>query len=493
MLNFLSMRASFIIIIGLLIIAIVIGSNIYTKEKSKGLVLCPDCNTILITMTNLRYDHMSFNGYFRQTTPNLDRLAEESIVFDNAFSHSSWTLPESISIYTSLYPFQHGVMSRHDGSKVSGNTITLTDVLAKNGYKTAAFTGGFDYNSQFGLTDRFDIHDSCAEITGDVLLPGIRRIGGDIYGELNCSVSKAIKWINDNKDQKFFVHVQGYDAHCPFSQRGGEIYDPDYANSKQIDFTNCLWNIEKEEPEIIDGKKYYSVYSSTLSNDERVLLGEEDIHHLTALYDESIFYADKEIGKLLNKLKELSLMGKTLIVFTSEHGDMLGENGRFMRGGQLRGTFYDYVLRVPLIIYNPKFNSHKIDGLASHIDLAPTITSILGIKGLKAEGKNLTPLMLSGEDVNQQVFSGSEFKAIAENPFFNKNSYVASVRDKKWKLIKEVVIDEENDFEINIELYNLAYNKKESVNLIGKETEIGFQYESTLNAFLSKMNLGSMP
>ena len=63
-------------------------------------------------MTNLAYDHMSFNGYFRPTTPRLDALARESLVFDNAFAHASWTLPENMAIYTSLYPFHHGVMNR---------------------------------------------------------------------------------------------------------------------------------------------------------------------------------------------------------------------------------------------------------------------------------------------------------------------------------------------------------------------------------------------
>ena len=118
--------------------------------------ICRDCNVIFITMTNLRYDHMSFNGYSRPTTPNLDKLAKESLVFDNAFSHASWTLPEAISIYTSLYPYQHGVMNRYDGSTLSKDTPTLIEVLKKAGYTTAAFTGGFDYNTDFGLTNRFD-------------------------------------------------------------------------------------------------------------------------------------------------------------------------------------------------------------------------------------------------------------------------------------------------------------------------------------------------
>lgn len=86
---------------------------------------CKDCNVIVITLTNLRYNQMSQNGYLRPTTPNLDSLAQESLVFNNAFSHSSWTLAEGISLFTSLYPFKHGVMDRYDGSVLSPNIPTF--------------------------------------------------------------------------------------------------------------------------------------------------------------------------------------------------------------------------------------------------------------------------------------------------------------------------------------------------------------------------------
>lgn len=464
-------------ILGVMLFLIVFYKQ--SKEVIPPELVCKDCNVILITMTTLRYDHMSGNGYFRPTTPNLDKLAKESLVFSNAFTQASWTLPASISLYTSLYPFQHGVMNRYDGSTLSLSTPTLMDVLNKNGYKTSAFTGGFDYNPVFGHTSRFASYRECA---GRQLPEYPRKSGINApsrYGGFECTIPLALDWLSKNASQKFFLHVQGFDAHCPFkNSKEGRIYDKDYKGN--VDFSLCLNTFEKTEPEIKNGKKYYPVFSLK----GKVLLSEEDRNHLIALYDESITYSDQQIAKLLNKIKELGLESKTIIVFTSEHGEMFDKHGRFMRGPPLRGVFYDDVLHVPLLIKHPKISGRRMDRLVELIDIAPSLLAFLGVQTpTRMEGKSLIPVILQNKDVNEYIFAGSAYNPDPFNPRFNKKTRIEVIRDKRWKLIREVVFDGNNSLE-NIELYDIVNDKEELHNLKVEKQDILLILQESLNVWL---------
>jgi len=441
-------------------------------------LLCKNCNIILITATNIRYDHLSQNGYFRETSSSLDTLAKESLVFDNAFSQSSWTLPEGISIYTSLYPYQHGIMNRFDGVALLQSDLTLIDILNENEYTTAAFTGGFDYNPIFGLTNRFGIYEECK---GDV------DSATSGYGEFSCSIFKAINWIKNNSDEKFFVHIQGFDAHCPFSQEGGRIYDKEYDGD--VDYSRCLWTFEKSDPEFIDGQPYYRVYSAANEGEEResTLLSEDDIKHLIALYDESILESDVLIGILVEEIKELDLNDNTIIVFTSEHGDMLGKYGRFMRGGPLRGTFYDDVLHIPLLIKHPKIAADRIDGLVEHIDIVPTLLDFLSIpQSPSFEGKSLIPLISQNEEVHQYVFSGSEYNPGDNNDYFTQKTRLEAIRSKEWKLIKETALSSPSQSPV-FEFYDMINDKEELHNLADKGGDVFEDLNSRLSDWSNKI------
>ena len=112
-------------------------------------------NLILISLTNTRADHLGVYGYSRNTSPNIDQFARKCLVFKNAFSHASWTLPVSVSLFTSQYPFTHGLLNREDYTPLPPETPTFVDVLNTAGYTTAAFVGNRDYNRKFGHTSRF--------------------------------------------------------------------------------------------------------------------------------------------------------------------------------------------------------------------------------------------------------------------------------------------------------------------------------------------------
>lgn len=441
---------------------------------------CRDCNVIMINMTNLNFDHMSMNGYFRPTTPNLDKLAKDSLNFTNAFAHASWTLPESISIFTSLYPFEHGLMNRYDGSKLAKDTPTLVDILNKNGYKTAAFTGGSDYSSRYGLTDRFSTYEECTKkIDPEIYLPPFQ------YGEFGCTIPKALKWLKDSSSKKFFLFLQGYDAHCPFAKHAFGIYDKDYEGT--VDFTSCVWTFDKTEPVVKNGKTYYPVYVSKeiRSDEDLVLIDETDKTHLIALYDEQVTATDRLLGEFLDEVKGMGLDQNTIIIFTSEHGDIFGKHGRFMRGGPLRGTFYDEVLHIPLFIKNPKIKPAKLNQLVQHIDIMPTLLDLLGINNIKIQGKSLTPL-LYGKQVNDNVFAGSEFNPDPTNVFYTKKTRIESLRTNEWKLIAEFGLGT-NPPSKSFELYDIQNDKEEAKNLADERKDILNNLQTKLNGWSEKI------
>lgn len=478
-------------VITFLILLIPLAIFVFSQKKPAHLqkAVCQDCNIILISMTNLRFDHLSANGYFRPTTPNLDKLSQESLNFSNAYSHASWTLPESISIYTGLYPYQHGVMNRYDGSKLSADTITLVDVLKQNGYLTAAFTGGFDYHPEFGLTDRFNVYAECKR---GQQIPSYPRQGGPLgtegparYGELSCTIPQALTWLKENSKQKFFLHIQGFDAHCPFSYQDQLLYDQDYQGS--VDFSDCLWTFDKSKPVIKNGKSYYPVFSAKTGTETSVLMSDEDIAHLIALYDSAITITDQKIGSFLQDLKKLGFDKNTIIIFTSEHGDMFGKHGRFMRGGPLRGTFYDDVLHIPLFIKIPQVSPKNISGLVEQIDLSPTITSLLGLPFPSSSGQSLLPLIFENKDLKQSVFAGAQFKPDPNNTYFSKKTRVESIRNKDWKLIEETVFDK-NTPSKTIELYDMVKDKEELSNLAEQKIDVLQTMQSKLKDWSEKMN-----
>ena len=200
---------------------------------------CHDCNVVFISLTNLRADHLHAYGYFRQTSPNIDALAKRSLVFENAFSHASWTLPVAISLFTSQYPFTHGIMNRQHFEPLPSTVVTLTDILKANGYATAAFVGDRDYGLTYGHTSRFD---TATDVVFDQGLKDWKR-----YGVLKNTVPKAISWMKENKERKFFLLVQGYDTHCPFEvPEKNDMFDPDYDGD--IDFSKCYWTFRRTRP-----------------------------------------------------------------------------------------------------------------------------------------------------------------------------------------------------------------------------------------------------
>ena len=472
-------------------------SALYSEAEGSaaGDYSCKDCNLIIVSMTNVRADHLGYNDYFRDTTPNIDRFAAGSLIFDNAFSHASWTLPAGNSLFTSTYPFTHKVMDRWAYINNANQTrfpqalgyeiMSLPEILKPHGYVTAAFTGGFDYDGRHGLVSRFDY----------AIYPEYNLERPARYGTFDQNLKSVKKWLRDNKDRKFFLFFQGFNAHCPYTYPvENDVFDSEYRGS--VDFSKCLWTFDRVMPVMINNKTYYNLrmpYSDEAGFGASVRVDERDIYHMVALYDGEIQLVDKLLKDFFDEITKLSLEKNTIIVLVSEHGDMFGKHGRFMRGGPLRGTFYDDVLKVPLIIKHPSLEPKKIKDLVQLIDVAPTLLDFLGIpKASDFEGKSLLPLIMENKTVNDFVLAGSMFTPSSTNEFFDVQSIVTAIRTNEHKLINEKLFDANLTLTIDsYEFYNLSSDPEELTNIYSSaDSALLIELKEKLSSFELKIGGG---
>lgn len=481
------------------------GNTIKLKEAESGIDLasldlkCPGCNLVIISLTNTRKDHVGIYGYERDTTPNIDKFFKNSLVFENAFAPTSWTLPNNVSFFSSLFPYTHGVMDRIDRSKLSDDVLTFAEVLKENGYQTTAFTGGGDYNRFFNIAQGFDLYvdeDNYAENNVDILSSG----GPSIYSSAESLVPASVSWLENNADSKFFFFLQGFDTHCPFTPK--EPFDKKFDQSYEggIDFSSCLWTFKQTEPTYKDGVKSWTVKTSLTSDGmSDVDITERDLEHMLALYDSEISQVDDSLGKFFQTMEDLGLEKNTIFIFMSEHGDLFGEHGRFMRGGPLRGTFYDPVLNFPLVIKHPKIGKPvKVDLLLQTVDLMPTLLDILGLSDPEKEKRQGMSLLGKEASLNEYVYAGSQFKAV-NSELFNGLSVVEVIRSKEWKLIKEEIFSVENGpntdwrdkiggkIDESYELYRVGQDPKEENNLYNSESKIAEDLKIKLETWVQSV------
>lgn len=337
---------------------------------------------ILIVVDSLRADHLGCYGYKRNTSPTIDEIAKENILFKWCFSTISYTVPSFTSLLTSLYPSDHSIGFHHKFPKLDKDKdILLPEILKSLDYSTAAILGSMALRKEIGLDAGFDVYDD----------PDWRSAQN--------SNEKLFSWLDDNHDKDFFAMMHYFDAHIPYKpptpydkEFVGDAY---YGKSKHLNVKLDGWL--DEEIQIGGIPK-----SSILSNDGKV---ETDVRYYISQYDGCIKYIDNAIAKVVEKLKKLNIYDDCLLIITADHGDAMGENDVWFFHGY---TVTPDVIHVPLIMKLPKEcewvtgNDNVVDVHVSHIDLMPTILDMLeyDTEGLPLQGKSLLKLVKEGFDEN---------------------------------------------------------------------------------------------
>lgn len=319
------------------------------KKGSKG-----NPNIILITLDTTRADRLGCYGYHRQTSTNLDQLASESVLYNRAIAPSSWTLPSHASLFTGKFTSSHGAQYDPEGPIRLSDAVggpkswpyrarglakderTLAMVLKELGYVTGAVVGGPWLKGAFGLHKGFDFYDDSE----------ISSINGRSAKQIT---TRAVKWIEKVNGDRFFLFLNYFDPHFPWFAPEG------YAMRFLPKGTHR------------NGKM------STIGRppEERTA----EVNH--ALYDAEILYMDHYIGYFLQMLKAENLYANSWIIVTADHGELLGEHGKFGHGKYL----YEEELHVPLFMKYPdgEESARRTDSWVQLTEILPMICDRLGI------------------------------------------------------------------------------------------------------------------
>jgi arylsulfatase A-like enzyme len=399
------------------------------KTESNTLYRCPDCNVILIVIDALRADHLGCYGYERNTSPNIDKLANESILFERAYSQAPWTKPSVASLFTSLYVTQHRVIVGTGGKSLEGwnNTsnildssfFTLAEALSENSYYTIGVVNNVHLLNRFGFDQGFDIY--------------LEDAGGP--ANLFRKFFYRLEFMRENKsrNKKFFAYVHSIGVHCPYvhpMSKDGECTVTHGNESLNVTHATTCRNYKK-----------FNDYLATLDDEEKNNL---DIECMVSAYDGGIRYNDEFIEELVNKLKREGLYNRTLLIITSDHGEQFLEHGRLDHGYSL----HNELIHVPLIVHMPRGPSKLVKERVELIDIMPTIIDYLGIEvntDYNLSGKSLIPL-ITGKGAFDKEF------IVSECDYGGRRS----IMNEKWKLIKN-----KNQFE----LYELEKDPMEKRNV----------------------------
>ncbi|MBE0461664.1 MAG: sulfatase [Candidatus Aminicenantes bacterium] len=485
-------------------------------------------NFILITLDTQRADFISCYQSDNALTPNIDFLAKNGVLYENCFTLIPITLPSHASILFSEPP--HLLKNYNNGQIIRKRKKrpSITTIFKKNGFTTAAFISLGVLNAEFGLDEGFDLYK-------DDFPPNRWYLDS---GEVNQNV---FPWLEENKGNKFFLWIHYSDPHDPyyppdqppdlkiflndqlideyclgkyetneirlklkngknqlrFEVKNGFVENPDYFHARldKLDFSMLEeekdidirlshgWFIRRKQNvfffknnSIIDIYNKSNPCEIAITFRGKLLLPQEGIKEL---YRKEVEYMDKEIGKLLNKLKHLGLFKKSHILVVGDHGEGLGEylnNYGDPHIGHIH-LLYNIYMKVPLIIYNPnlRLKNIRLKEPVTLLDIAPTIMQIMGFKKLQHfQGRDLfTPK----KDKNFIVFQETYEPEAAKNKFAGLLF--------PWHLIF-------TPSEKKFELYNLYTDPEEKKDIFGinpltKESRYLFQHvESLSKEILSK-------
>jgi len=320
-------------------------------------------NIIFIVLDTVRADHLSSYGYSRPTTPNLDRLAREGTLFENAIAPTSWTLASHASMFTGLLPHQHGadwVVPLPPGPR------TLADILRSRGYETAGIVANFDYlQIGWGIGRGFEtyvdprqsfLHNLASTVVGAALIQPLyqRYCRFDFLERLNAGGvdDEVFRWFRLRPQRPYFLFINYFDTHVPYYS------DPPYDH-----------RFGK-----VSGKLVHKLFDA-LQGADPARLSAEDRNTLIAAYDDCLAYLDAQVGRLLDFLHTSPEGRNTIVIITSDHGEAFGEQGYYSHGYNL----YRELLHVPLIIAGPGIPKDvRIQHLVRTRDLFSTVLDLAG-------------------------------------------------------------------------------------------------------------------
>jgi arylsulfatase A-like enzyme len=388
-------------------------------------------NLLLVVVDTWRADHCSLYGYPRPTTPNLERLAATSVVFERAISQCSWTAPAVASILTGLYPLQHGVIH---GEGLKHRFTTVGEVLQAAGVTTFAVSTNPLIDGDAGYAQGIET---------------FHHVPWKRAAEVN---RLFYDWLPGVEGVRWFAYLHYTDPHSPYdapAPDGEAFVDPAYEGRFR-------------DPRVINRVRKEINFGG--STDEPI--GADDLEYLRGRYDGEILSWDRHFGELIDSLQSRGLLDDTVVVVTSDHGEEFREHGKLMHGHHL----YEESVRVPLLVRAPDLEPGRRRDL---VETRGIHRAVLQLTGVADSPPGPGDLLAAGRPL--PVFSHTVHKNSLEG---RRQSVVAAVRDDDWKLIYW-------PHDGRTELFDLAADAGETLDLAAADSERAGRYRDLLEGWLA--------
>ena len=334
---------------------------------------------VLVTVDTLRADHLGCYGYFRETSPTLDALSEESVLFERCISPMATTLPSHLSLFTGLWPHQHGYVA-NTGAVVNPFTPTvgrqpISSVLSRAGYTTAAFVSGPTVSRPTGIHAGFDHFDEHAAKSARTFEERSRPAAK--------TVQRAVSWLREEAptDEPVFLWIHLWDPHEPnIPDAAHEVFKAD----AQLDALLAERRVDVEALQGLDAIQLRRLLDAEFakrapvdSDADRLEVNEALIRSLYDRYDADVLATDSAVAELLGALRETGRWEETLFCFTADHGQSLGQHTWLEHG-----TITHENVHVPLLMRFPGdavTQPRAISRTVSLVDVFPTILARLNL------------------------------------------------------------------------------------------------------------------
>lgn len=403
-------------------------------------------NVILISADALRADRLNCYGYQEhEVSPRLDALARDGVVFENHIAASPWTTPSHMSLLTSLHPSTHGVMQsfgelmvglyQNNFNRLPDSKLTLAEALRADGYATAAFTGGITLDPKIGFDQGFSIYDT------------------SMYKLNDRNMEKMLNWITSHAAENWFLFWHTFEVHAPYLHAD---FLPEQFAAQKAEFEKFAMSMVKhsDNNRMIKHLMGHGMYNRAACE---------------SLYAGNIRSMDNWTGRLVEKLHELGLYDRTMIVFTSDHGEEFADHSPSAFYDSHGHSMYEEMVRVPLIIKLPRQDraSVRVAAVSRAVDVMPTILEYLGVQPSADEmqGESLRAMWENPSAGHQRV-AFSEAATTA--------SEIKGVRTDRYKYVIRIdpsVVKEHGrayvpDQVADRMLFDLANDPREQQNLL---------------------------
>ena len=330
-----------------------------------------DPNIIIVVIDALRADHLKCYGYSRDTSPAIDRLAEHGVLFRNAFSNASWTKPAVATLMTSLYLPVHRTYNASDS--LDESVVTLAEILRNSGCRASFFNGGnANFDKNFNLTQGFDFY-----------------FFGNFFETCGRDITESFlarHVLTSSSRGKFFAYIHYMDTHGPYN----------------VNQYNTLFT-EKINPVLRPGT--WDIGQAKIRPMlEKNTLSAEAAQYIVDLYDGQIRLVDDNVEHIITALRDRVMLGNTIVIVTSDHGEEFVDHGNWAHGH----TLYDEVIRVPLTFAGNNIRPAIVQGSVGLVDIVPTLLEIAGVvtNTFGLQGGSLLPAWDGSDaELSRRVFA----------------------------------------------------------------------------------------